>query len=661
MLLPHLHWFHFTPQVRRALRTFTYFLGLFTLFRVAFYFAFAKQADVFSAADAFKAFAIGLRFDIRLAIILCLPLLIFPWSKKIGLYFYTFLQFWVLVFYIGDIGYYSYLGSRINARIFEFFKNMMISTQMVFETYNVPLWLFVLAAFLYFNFWFFKKYIFVDTSLVERPRKAKYFQRATLFVGVLFGLHNSLDQYPLRWSEAYFTQNMFISQLAMNPIHYVVDTSAIAKKDFDINLVRKYYDTTARYLGVISPDAEKLNFKRPIEFTPKFSTQPNIVYIVMESMVAYKTGAFGNPAGASPALDELANSGWLFRNFYVPTEGTARSMFCILTGVPDINAKSTSSRNPFIINQNTLMNSLKNYEKFYFIGGSASWGNIRGVYMNNVKNLQMYEGDRLGASSTDVWGLSDLDLFRQTAKILRERDQSKPFVALIQSASYHRPYTIPKDHGDFQLQNLTPDELTRYGFSSNEEYNSFRMADYSLGEFFKLAKDDPYFKNTIFIIHGDHGLPHHKAQHLTDGYKFFGLNRFHTPLVIYSPLIDEPKEWPQMITEPDVWPTVLGLMGQPGTNTALGRNVFAVKENEPRYAFSYVYYSDPLQIMLYDQEHIVIGTEHEIESMHEYNSESYKEDVKEKNLDKFNEMQDILKAIFESSKYILQHNPKIEH
>jgi phosphoglycerol transferase MdoB-like AlkP superfamily enzyme len=646
--------------------------ALLFFYRIVFYLLFKGAGEAASPADVLKAFFIGLRFDFRLALIGAIPFFLltsipsFYWQNtkkqiQCWAYFYTFVIMTVTLFYVGDIGYYSYLTTRINYRIFEFFTNVLISLQMVWQSYNVIGWLiFFIAATAAANI-FFKKYVFAASADTRTKFSVKAAGKTLIFIAIfLLGIHSSFGQYPLRWSDAFFSQNSFISYLGLNPVHYLFDTASNSKKDFNTDLVKKYYPIVAPYLGVKNFDENmthnKLNFQRDIELTPKITGRPNVVYIVMESMAAFKTGTFGNQIDSSPALDSLAKTGWLFRHFYTPTEGTARSMFCILSGIPDINAKSTSSRNPLIINQHTLINALSGYDKHYFIGGSATWGNIRGVYMNNVNGLTMHEGDNSNRPRTDVWGLSDLDLFRMAAENLSSMNPKKPFFALIQSASYHRPYTIPEDHGGYQQKTLSTEELKKNGFSSNEEYNSFRFSDYSLGEFFNLIKDKEFFKNTLFIIHGDHGLPHDDAANLTPGYKHFSLNRFHTPLVFYSPLLGPSQEFNNILTEPDVWPTILGILGMQYPNTALGRNTFATKN---RYSFSYIYHSDPLQIMLYDDTYIIYGTEDGAFTLHKYNDANFEKDLKIEMPEKYQEMSQLLIGLFETSKYMLHNNPRI--
>lgn len=662
-------------SLRRVLYL-TFFLFFFsTLLRVVFFYAFRGTGGTFSAHEVAQAFLTGARFDIRVSLLYSLPvglLGLIPWfnphrserATKVWHWFYLIFTSLFVLTYFFDIGHYSYLQGRINVTILLFLQDPLISAQMMWETYNmVALTALFLAVIFGVHVWL-KKFVFplplpqVATVKSTWPVRIG---KAVLVVGLyLLGLHNSFGQYPLRWSDAFFANNGFITSLAMNPVHYFFDTLENPEKNFDESRTRQYYSVMARYLGIENQDDQKLNFYRPVPSTPRFTSQPNVIYIVMESMAAYKTGLFGNLPKATPVLDRLANQSWLFTNFYTPTEGTARSLFCVLTSLPDINAKSTSSRNPMIINQNSLFNAFQGYEKMYFIGGSAAWGNIRGVYKNNIAGLKMYEDSNLEGPRTDVWGLSDLQLFREAARIIKQAGDrprtNEPFVAVIQTAGFHRPYTIPKDHGDFELETLSPEELKKYGWSSNEEYNSLRFQDYSLGEFIKLISNEPYFKNTLIVIHGDHGLPSRNAEFLPEGYRRLELNRFHVPLLIYSPLIEKPERFDMMATEMDVLPTLVGLTGHEALNNSLGRNLFALKPTDPNYAWSYVYYANPLELFVYDQRFLVRGTPDGAAEMYEYNSPNSTQDVRELYPEKYQEMSQLLLGFYETGKWLIFNN-----
>ena len=107
-----------------------------------------------------------------------------------------------------------------------------------------------------------------------------------------------------------------------------------------------------------------------------------------------------------------------------------------------------ASRNPAAINQHSIINEFKGYKKYYFIGGSTSWANVRGVLTSAIDGIDIYEEGRLKSPVEDVWGASDKNLFLEANELIRAHTQSspqQPFFAYIQTSSNHRPYTIPEE------------------------------------------------------------------------------------------------------------------------------------------------------------------------------------------------------------------------
>ena len=146
------------------------------------------------------------------------------------------------------------------------------------------------------------------------------------------------------------------------------------------------------------------------------------------------------------------------------------------------------------------------HKKYYFLGGSTSWANIRGLLRNNIHELNIFEQENFTAPKVDVWGISDKNLFLEANKILAQ--EQKPFFAIIQTADNHRPYTIPEeDKAGVGVMDFPADSLRKYGFENNNELNAFRYTDYCFKTFMEAAKKEPYFGNTIFVFVGDHGIP----------------------------------------------------------------------------------------------------------------------------------------------------------
>ena len=563
-----------------------YFVALnfafFFLMRSIFYFANVPQGLI--KAEVIKAFYIGARFDLRMAFLFALPLgimFLFPrvkrWLKGLITFLYTCTFAFVMLLYFIDFGYYAYLKERLNAYIFDLAANTATSLEMVWETYPV-IWGFLALLVLAFIYYIVLRKILIYAYSKEAKPKAYFYAFAALLITAAF-VHGRFSQYPLRWSNAYFSKNAFISALALNPLQNLFDTYKFAKNGvtFDADKTRKYYTEVANFLGVKKEEqnAENLNFARPYtgaEDAKKY----NAVVIITESL-AYDKSSFANPElDATPYLKKFAQKGTLFDNFFTPAAGTAKGVFASLTGLPDLATVKTSSRNPLLATQHVLYNDLEGYNKFYFIGGSASWANIRGLLEHNISGLKIYEeGGYKDMSRNDVWGISDLAMFQYAAKEFKKlKEQNKPFFAILQTSGFHRPYTIPEDKGAFTLKEVDEKYLQNYSFSGNEEYNSMRFQDYAMGVFFdEMQKAGLDESNTVFVIYGDHGLTTHKSDTQPQTFIDFDLNLHHSPLVIVGPKVKKGIN-KKKASQVDVSATVLGLLNVDRTETALGRNLF---------------------------------------------------------------------------------------
>lgn len=663
-----------TPKLKFLYSLFSLELIVFTLFRLIFLSYYFREISTDSTKLLSKALLLGLRFDIRLAMLLLLPAIIFinlpikkSWTINLNNFFYTGLFGFISFLYITDAGYFSYLKSRLNATVIQFLKNPAISFEMVRESYPWPLFLVIILAFTALSFWIMKKVI---TPMLETwytgTKKEKALGLFTFILLFALGIYGSVKRYPLRWSEAFASPDPFSSNLALNPVLYMVDTYSFRKSDFEEEKVHQAYPIVAQFLGVDKDgpnyDEKKLNFIREFSANPERENQkPNFVVIIMESMGHFKTGLGGSAVNPTPNLDALAKDSLLFNHFYTPTIATARSVFAAITSLPDISKVETGSRNPFVVNQHTAIGELKNYEKYYFLGGSANWGNIRGVLTYNIPDLHVYEEGSYKSTPVDVWGISDLNLFKEADGIINQRDINKPFFALIQSSGFHRPYTIPSDSDGFKIltkNDISEKEIRDYGFESFEEYNAMRLQDFSLGKFFELAKKQKWYDNTIFLVFGDHSLPANAAKNVPE-WQWPVANGFHVPLVIHSPKYIKPGVETKVASEMDVMPTIAGLAGVAYKTRSYGRDLFNPKFDNYRAAFSYNWYA-PFHITLMDKdfyfEYIPYNNQGRL--IHHVDANP-NENVKDKFPEKYREMEALTKGLYESAKYLLLHNPHL--
>jgi phosphoglycerol transferase MdoB-like AlkP superfamily enzyme len=575
-------------------------LALLLVLRAGFFLMFRSSAGDISGSELLAASWTGTKFDLRLALLVTLPFLALttvrvldpfrtPGARRGWLAFYVALDVALLLLHFVDFGHYEYLHERLNSGLIDQVLSPAIAMQMVWESYPVVWGLLALAA----ATWGWKR-LLGRFALPNPGRPALPAGRSfrvtawTVFLlAVACGIYGKVSWYPLRWSDAYSHTSPFARAMALNPALFFWDSFPNRGTPYDEDLLREHYDELAALLEVDRPDREALDFTRTALPVSRSTAPPNLVVIHVESLAGYQTGVIGdamNPSSeldASPVFDRLSSEGILFGNVTVPRGPTARSVFTMLTGTPDMNPVRSSSRNPRIVSQHTLLNALDGYAKLYFLGGSAAWANIRGLLAHNVAGLEIYEEGDFEAERGDVWGISDLALFEKAFEVMQATPQ--PFFTFIQTSGNHEPYTIPDDMGAFvPAEDVDEDVLVANGFKSLAAYNGFRFLDYSLGHFFELVKRSEFHDNTLFVLYGDHGTaaPHGIA------WEHLNLTHKHVPLLYYAPgLITEPRRIDTVGSTADLLPTALGLMGMPYVTQTLGRDLLAERPADARVAF----------------------------------------------------------------------------
>jgi len=572
------------PRLRLGFAMVVLFVVIGGAFRYLFFSVFADGTS-FSTNTLAHSFYVGLKFDIRLAVLVVVPFFALAWIKplnpkcsrnaaKLWSAHFAAVSCLLVLTYLADLGHYDYLQTRLNASAFRFMENPLISLQMVWQTYSIVPAVILLAVVGTSTYLLVRRLLSDGSPSISRL--APTYRR--LIVGVatmalIAGIYGKISYYPLRWSDAYFSTDSFPAALALNPALNMVDTFATSEQATDAAAsFRSNYDRLADYLSVEDPNREMLNLSRRVTPTPLSKGRPNVVVIMMESFAAHLTGFYGNPLSASPEFDRIAEKGIAFTRFYTPSVGTAHGVYTMLTGIPDVSLNRTASRNPNAIKQHIILNDFAGYEKFYFLGGSANWANIRALLQHNIADLKLYEeGDFPNSPRTDVWGISDLHLFDEANKVIRDTEQ--PFFAFVHLSGNHRPYTIPSDNRGFEFEVIDEEVALENGFDKEDGFNSFRFMDHSLGFFMEQAAKEEYFDNTIFILTADNGEigkvpgPLHSEEAPR-------LSYHHAPFVIYGPSINRPAERIDTIgTQMDILPTIAGAVGIPARNLALGRNL----------------------------------------------------------------------------------------
>jgi hypothetical protein len=541
-----------------------------------------------------ETLGIGLRFDLRLAILLMLPIALLAWLPVWNLTRSRVLR-WVarlylalalgavLLVYIIDFGHYAYLGVRINATVLRFLEDAQISIDMVWQTYPVVWITLGWAAATALVWWLLLRF---ERVTLDRP--AKRISRLSLILGsalmvvavfiAILGRFDNINlenPVPLRWSDAFFSGDNQIAALGLNPVIFLYDTLKVPNQPYDREQVEAHYDVVSHYLGVDQPDAKTLNFSREQGVQPYAidGKRPNVVFVMLESLGTTAVGAYGNPLNPTPNIDRLAKQSWFFKNFYVPVTGTAKTVWASISGVPDVSRQETATRNPLITRQHSLVNALQGYDKYYMIGGNSGWANMNALIRQSIDDIQLYEERHWNSPMVDVWGISDLDLFKESDRLLREQGEGKPFFAYIQTAGNHRPFTIPKQNDGFEALDLPLEKVQGAGSRSVAQYNAVRLLDFNIGRLMEIAKEGGWYDNTIFVMFGDHNTRIAQIPHMLPAYEKLGLESNNVPLLIHAPKLLEPRVIEEAVGLADLLPTVLGMAGMEFRNGAMGRDI----------------------------------------------------------------------------------------
>ena len=648
------------------------FLIIMSLLRFVFvnYFSAPASAD----NNLTSSYILGFRYDLRYVTIVMMITLLFsyikplnPFDKKLGkkIAIITWMLFssLLLFFYTADFIHYAYVHQRLNASILSYIDNPLISMQMMWQSYSI---ITIIIIFLVVE-WVLYKFISFTYQLSDKyERTGSQFKNIIIqtifFIILLYAAIGNIiykgGQYPLRWSNAYSLGSDYKANVALNPMQSFFSTLNFRSSKIDTDLIKKNYSVIADYLTIPSneQDAQNLQFARihnPVNNNLEASTIKNVVLVICESFSAYKSSMMGNPLNTTPYFNDMKKQGVYFNRAFSPAYGTARGVWAVLTGTPDVLEGKTSSRNPLAVDQHSIIADFKNYEKYYFLGGSASWANIRGVLTNNISDLKIFEQGSYQSSEIDVWGISDKNLFLEANKTLSKN--TKPFFAIIQTADNHRPYTIPaEDLKVFVKKTVPKDSLLKFGFENNEEYNAFRYTDFCIEQFIEAAKKEKYFNETLFVFIGDHGIKGDAGTMLPKSFTEQGLTNMHVPLLFYAPSILQPKEYSIPVSQLDVLPSIASLCNIPYTNTTMGKNVFITVQQKNNAIFLYDDFNQQIGVL---NNEFYYGYQLKNPSKPIFESALNNEVVKNDSVQK--QMDILTKTIYETAKYMLIHNQKL--
>ena len=282
----------------------------------------------------------------------------------------------------------------------------------------------------------------------------------------------------------------------------------------------------------------------------------NVVVVSSESFGAEFSKLYGSTRDLTPEFDSYAQQGLWFSNTYASGTRTVRGLEAISASLPPIPTVSILRRpgNESITTWGEVMQRL-GYHTSFLYGGYSYFDDMQGYFTGNgFQVIDRSDIDHIRFEN--IWGVSDEDLFDQAIEHFNgEHASGRPFFSIIMTTSNHKPFTFRpglESHG-----------IKEKGGGRRA---GVRYADYALGYFLREAARQPWFDDTVFVVVADHGARvYGKAE--------IPLKSYEIPLMIYSPKHIAPRRVDTLMTQIDIAPTVLGLLGMPYEAPFFGEDV----------------------------------------------------------------------------------------
>jgi phosphoglycerol transferase MdoB-like AlkP superfamily enzyme len=283
----------------------------------------------------------------------------------------------------------------------------------------------------------------------------------------------------------------------------------------------------------------------------------NVILICEESLSAEFLADFGNRQGITPNLDKLAKESLFFTHLYATGTRTVRGLEAINLSIPPLPGTAIVKRpkNENLFSWGSVMRS-HGYDSRFIYGGHGYFDNMNYFFSHNGYDIV----DRTDFAKREVtfanaWGVCDEDLFDKTIQMGNASHAAgRPFFSFVMTTSNHRPYTYPS--GKINI----PSKSGRDG--------AVKYADYAIGQLIAKAKRQPWFKDTLFVIVADHCAGSARKLALP-------VKRYEIPLLVYAPALVKPARVDRMMSQIDIAPTVLGLLGSSYPSRFFGRDVLA--------------------------------------------------------------------------------------
>ena len=544
-------------------------LLIMTLSRLFLFFLFKDR--VVETQDYWYIFPIGLRMDlILLSYLSFLPAILITFITNNGVkYLNKFLPFYSILFLflilfveMATPDFVRQYDTRPNKVFLDYLIYPKEVVGMLLKSYltSIIITFLILGVVLYFALKKGKSLFHTHTS--EYKFKLMIFPLLAFLL--FFGARSSLtSKRPINASNAVFSTDQLTNCLGLNSFYTVAFAAYSIKNEGNTKMYGKMDEAEAtarvkKYMDVTEFTDPSIPFLHKQRSDTLLKRPYNLVIFLQESLGAEYVGVLGGKP-LTPEFDKLSKEGLLFTNLYCTGTRSVRGIEAVVTGFLPSPSESVvklgNSQQGFF----TLADALKRkgYQTSFIYGGMANFDNMASFFNGNgfedIVDQDDFDTDGKKYALKGTWGYSDEDLAVKANDYFKSKG-NKPFFSLMFSTSNHEPFEYPEGR------------IKGYDKKAATVNNAMKYADFSIGKFIELAKKEPYYNNTIFIVIADHNTR-------TFGKNLVPINKFHIPALIIGPNVPKGIVYSKLASQIDIPPTLLSYLGAEFETPMIGRKL----------------------------------------------------------------------------------------
>ncbi len=285
----------------------------------------------------------------------------------------------------------------------------------------------------------------------------------------------------------------------------------------------------------------------------------NVVLVSVESLSADFLGSYGGKRHLTPNLDRLAAEGYRFPEVFATGTRTVRGLEALSLGTPPVPGQAIVRR-PHNEHLATIGEILQRqgFSSLFIYGGYGYFDNMNAYFQgNDYRIVDRTDFPKDSVAFENAWGVADESLFANAVTAIRQASAGGQRVfAHIMTTSNHRPFTYPDGRIDIA--------------SPGGRDGAVKYTDWAIGHFLDEARKEPWFQDTLFVITADHCAS-------VAGKTRLPVDKYRIPMIWYGPGLVRKGEHEGMISQLDLAPTLLDVLGVQGDDHFFGLSVFEQK------------------------------------------------------------------------------------